>query len=131
MGDESTSRQIANLDQRLRQLEQVFRVKTNGGVDINVRGPLRVEATAGIEVISNTTIKLQDFHGNEFTMGPSGIAANAASKFSINAATYESTLGFAVSTCAHTQFSGVLQTDTIIATNVIGTSYTPGAGNLR
>jgi hypothetical protein len=28
------------------------------------------------------------------------------------------------------KFSGVVQADTVIANNVIGASYTPGAGNI-
>lgn len=32
--------------------------------------------------------------------------------------------------CASSRFTGIVQCDTIIATNVIGSNYTPGAGNV-
>jgi len=33
-------------------------------------------------------------------------------------------------TAGMSKFSGVVQCDTLIATTVVGTTYTPGAGNI-
>jgi len=32
--------------------------------------------------------------------------------------------------CSNSRFSGILRTDTLIANSVVGSSYTPGAGNI-
>lgn len=60
--------------------------------------------------------------GNLVRVTDSGVEITGAS-VSINAATLNANT-------ASSRFSGVLQTDTLVANSVVGQSYTPGAGNV-
>lgn len=60
--------------------------------------------------------------GNLVRVTDGGVEITGAS-VSINAATLNANTAFS-------RFSGVLQTDTLIANSVMGQSYTPGAGNI-
>jgi hypothetical protein len=60
--------------------------------------------------------------GNLVRVTDSGVEITGAS-VSINAASLNANTAFS-------RFSGVLQTDTMIANSVVGNSYTPGAGNI-
>jgi hypothetical protein len=60
----------------------------------------------------------------------SGVTITAASKMTINASTLSISAGSVTVDAGMSKFSGVVQADTVIATSVVGTSYTPGAGNI-
>jgi uncharacterized protein involved in type VI secretion and phage assembly len=77
------------------------------------------------------TVEVVDSNGNSIKMEPSGITVNAAAKVTITAgAQVEVNAGMVTVNAAMSKFSGVVQCDTMIATTVVGTSYTPGAGNI-
>ena len=76
------------------------------------------------------TVRVQDSSGNKVEMTTSGIEVQASAKVSVKASTVEVTAGMVKVDAAMSKFSGVVQADTVIATTVIGTSYTPGAGNI-
>jgi uncharacterized protein involved in type VI secretion and phage assembly len=76
------------------------------------------------------SITVQDSNGNSIKLEAAGITITAAAKFTVNAADAEIAAASVAVNAGMTQFSGVAQTPTIIATSVIGTSYTPGAGNI-
>ena len=77
------------------------------------------------------TVEVVDSNGNSIKMEPSGITINAAAKVTITAgAQVEVNAGMVTVNAAMSKFSGVVQCDTMIATTVVGTSYTPGAGNI-
>lgn len=61
--------------------------------------------------------------GSSITMTTSGRASLTASMIQMSAAQTQFNTAMA-------SFSGVLKCETLIATNVIGASYTPGAGNI-
>lgn len=76
-------------------------------------------------------VEVVDSNGNSIKMEPSGITINAAAKVTVTAgAQVEVNAGMVTVNAAMSKFSGVIQCDTIIATTVVGTSYTPGAGNI-
>jgi len=62
-------------------------------------------ATSGVTITTSASIELQT---DSLTVSASSVTVNAATS----------------------QFSGVVQCDTLIADTVVGTSYTPGAGNI-
>lgn len=64
------------------------------------------------------------------TMTASEITVDSAGPVNINAATVNVSASMVQVDAAMSRFSGVVQCDTIIATSVVGTSYTPGAGNI-
>jgi uncharacterized protein involved in type VI secretion and phage assembly len=77
------------------------------------------------------TVEVVDSNGNSIKMEPSGITVNASAKVTVTAgAQVEINAGMVTVNAAMSKFSGVIQCDTMIATTVVGTSYTPGAGNI-
>lgn len=98
--------------------QENFIVETPGGQKISLKdGPAE--------------IKIEDSNGNYIEMKMSGITINAAMKVTINAGTSLEINAPQVSVnSGMSRFSGTVQTPTIIATSVVGTTYTPGAGNI-
>jgi uncharacterized protein involved in type VI secretion and phage assembly len=72
---------------------------------VQVGGTTVQATTSGVTVTTSASIQLQTA---TLTVSASSVTVNAASA----------------------QFSGVVQCDTMIANTVVGTSYTPGAGNV-
>jgi hypothetical protein len=64
------------------------------------------------------------------TLTPSEITIVSAGPVIINATPVNVSASMVQVDAAISRFSGVIQCDTIIATSVVGTSYTPGAGNI-
>ena len=75
-------------------------------------------------------IEITDSNGNSIKMEASGITITGAAKVTINAGQVEVSAGMVTVNAGMSKFSGVVQCDTLIATSVVGASYTPGAGNI-
>ena len=75
-------------------------------------------------------VTVQDSNGNSCQLAPSGITITAASKLTISAATAEIDIGQVTVNSGTWTYSGVVQCDTLISGTVVGTSYTPGVGNV-
>lgn len=73
---------------------------------------------------------LSDSNGNTITLDGSGIRIEAASEVKVSAAQVKVAAGMVQVDAAMSVFSGVVKCDTLIATSVVSTSYTPGAGNI-
>jgi uncharacterized protein involved in type VI secretion and phage assembly len=76
------------------------------------------------------SILIEDSNGNSVNLESSGITVNAAANVNISAAQVKVSAGLVKVDSAFADFSGVVKCDALIATSVIGTSYTPGAGNI-
>ena len=76
------------------------------------------------------SVTCEDSNGNSIKMEPAGITVQAASKVKVQAATVEVSAGMVTVDTAMAKFSGVVKCEVLIATSVISTSYTPGAGNI-
>ncbi|XZF12937.1 type VI secretion system tip protein VgrG [Chitinophagaceae bacterium MMS25-I14] len=76
------------------------------------------------------SIEVTDGNGNSVKLDGSGVTVTAASKVTINGSTVELTAGSLTINAGMAQFSGVIQAQTVIATAVVASSYTPGAGNI-
>jgi uncharacterized protein involved in type VI secretion and phage assembly len=97
--------------------QEQFIVETPGGQKITLKdGP--------------GSIMLEDSNGNSIKLESAGITVTASAKVSINASTVEVSAGMVKVDAGMSRFSGVVQCDTLIANSVVGTSYTPGAGNI-
>jgi uncharacterized protein involved in type VI secretion and phage assembly len=94
---------------------------------------LRLE-TPGGQVVTladgPATITIQDANGNTLTLDSGGVTLQCSAKVSVTASTMEVSAGQVTVNAGMSKFSGVVQCDTLIATSVVGTSYTPGAGNI-
>lgn len=64
------------------------------------------------------------------TLTSSSIQVNSAGPVEITAANVNVSAGMVQVDAGMSRFSGVVQADTVIANSVVGTSYTPGAGNI-
>jgi len=102
--------------------------ESNGSPKIEFSTPGGVKGTLTDE--SGGSIKLEDAAGNSITIDSQGIALQAASKVKITAGQVEVSAGMVKVDAGMSKFSGVVQCDTLIATTVVATTYTPGAGNI-
>jgi uncharacterized protein involved in type VI secretion and phage assembly len=68
--------------------------------------------------------------GSTVTLESSGISIATGAKVEVQASTVEVTAGQVKVNAALSTFSGMVKCDVLQATTVIGTTYTPGAGNI-
>lgn len=100
---------------------------TNGSVSLLLETP----GGQSIELRdSGNEIELTDANGNTVKLESSGVTVNSSGKVSVQASTVEISAGSVTVNAGMSKFSGVVQADTVIANAVVGTSYTPGAGNI-
>jgi len=94
---------------------------------------LTLETPAGQTIVMRDgpgEVEVRDSNGNTVKLDTGGITVTASAKVTINASTVEVSAGMVTVNAGMSKFSGVVQADTVIATSVVGTSYTPGAGNI-
>jgi uncharacterized protein involved in type VI secretion and phage assembly len=97
--------------------QEKFLVETPGGQKITLQdGP--------------GSVAIEDGNGNSVKLESSGITIDTGSKVTINASQVSVTAGMVQVDAGMAKFSGVVQCDTLIATTVVGSTYTPGAGNI-
>ncbi|HEX7843010.1 MAG TPA: phage baseplate assembly protein V [Kofleriaceae bacterium] len=75
-------------------------------------------------------IELVDSNGNSVKLQASGVTIESAAKVSITATQLEVSAAMVKVSAGMSQFSGVVQSPTVLATSVVSSSYTPGAGNI-
>ena len=75
-------------------------------------------------------VTIQDSNGNSVRLDSSGITVTAAAQVTVNAATAEISAATLTVNAGMSTFSGVVQAQTVIASSIVGASYTPGAGNI-
>jgi hypothetical protein len=75
-------------------------------------------------------VTVADANGNAVELGPAGISITTSKKLTFSAATAQFDIGQAKVNSAQWQYSGVVQSDTVISSGIVGASYTPGAGNI-
>jgi uncharacterized protein involved in type VI secretion and phage assembly len=68
--------------------------------------------------------------GTTITVDPSGVSVQCPGKVTIEASQVEVTSGMVNVNAAMSTFNGVVKCDVLIATTVVGSTYTPGAGNV-
>ena len=77
------------------------------------------------------TVTLQHTNGASIVIDVAGnVTVTANANCNINASVVTLTAAMVTVNAAMSQFSGVVQADTVITNSVISTSYTPGAGNV-
>ena len=114
------------------------RIRSKNGITITLDDQQGQE-TLTLETPGGQTITLkdgpgaitcEDSNGNTVKMESAGVTIQAASKVKVQASTVEVSAGMVTVDTAMAKFSGVVKCETLIATSVISTSYTPGAGNI-
>lgn len=97
--------------------QEKFIVETPGGQKITLKdGP--------------GSVAIEDSNGNSIKLETSGITLTAAAKVTVNASLMEISASMLTVNAGMSNFSGVVQCDTMISNAVISSSYTPGAGNI-
>jgi uncharacterized protein involved in type VI secretion and phage assembly len=94
---------------------------------------LRLETPMGQSIVlddGQLSIEAQDATGNSIKMAPDGITITAVSQVEIQASTVQVDAASVTVNAAFSEFSGVVQCSALIADAVVGTSYTPGVGNI-
>lgn len=75
-------------------------------------------------------IEIVDANGNSVKLESAGITVQASAKVTVQAASVDVSAGMVKVDAGMSKFSGVVQCDTLIATTVVASTYTPGAGNI-
>ncbi|MDT7951095.1 MAG: phage baseplate assembly protein V [Acetobacteraceae bacterium] len=97
--------------------QELLRLETPGGQSFTLKdGP--------------GAVTIEDSNGNSVKLETAGITVTAAAKVTVNAAQVAISAGLVTVDAGMSRFSGVVQCDTLIATTVMGATYTPGAGNI-
>src|SRR5438874_13385350 len=94
---------------------------------------LRLETPMGQSIVlsdEDLAIVAQDATGNSIKLAPEGITITAVAEVKIQASTAEIDAGMLTVDVPFSQFNGVVQCDVLISDAVVGTSYTPGVGNI-
>jgi uncharacterized protein involved in type VI secretion and phage assembly len=76
------------------------------------------------------SVEVDDSNGNSIRMDSSGITINASATVTINASQVVVTASQVTVNAAMSQFSGVVQANTVITNTIVSAVYTPGAGNV-
>ncbi|MEZ4671033.1 MAG: phage baseplate assembly protein V [Anaerolineae bacterium] len=76
------------------------------------------------------SVTIKDANGNTIVLNSSGITVNSSGAVKVQATTVDVTASMVKVNSGMSEFSGVVKCDTLIATSVVATSYTPGAGNV-
>lgn len=94
-----------------------FQVETPGGQKLVLKdGPGQVT--------------IEDESGNSIKLTPGGVKIAASARVEVAASTVKVSAGMVSLDSGMVKVSGTLQCDTMIASSVIASSYTPGAGNV-
>ncbi|MET1254238.1 phage baseplate assembly protein V [Aliikangiella maris] len=68
--------------------------------------------------------------GNTITFDSAGVTVNSPAEVAVSASTVKVDSGMVTVNAGMSSFSGVVKCDTLIATTVVSSTYTPGAGNV-
>lgn len=76
------------------------------------------------------SIRLVDCNGNSVRMDQTGVHIASSATITLEASQVNIAAGVLAVDAGVASFSGVVKADTVICTNVVSASYTPGAGNI-
>lgn len=76
------------------------------------------------------SVIVEDANGNSIKLETGGITITAAATVKVQAAKVEVSAGMVQVDAAMAKFSGVVQCQSLIATSVVSSTYSPGAGNV-
>lgn len=114
------------------------RIRSKNGVVVTLddqqgQEKLVLETPAGQKVTLSDgpgRVRIEDSNGNSVVLESSGITITAAAQVKVEAANVKVSAGMVTVDAAMAKFSGVVKCEVLMATSVVGTSYTPGAGNV-
>ncbi len=116
--------------------DEKYVVKTPSGTVLEFSDE---EPRVSLTTQSGYSITIDESNGGEVTiergsqsvkLTSSDINIDSSGQVNVNASTMNVSAGMVKVDAGMSKFSGVVQCDTLIATSVVGTTYTPGAGNI-
>ncbi len=116
-------------------VEDCYAIKTKNGTTLVIDGS---SPSVTVTTPHNNSITLTDsgdtctvqVGGTTIQATTSGVTVTTSSSIQLQTASLTVTASSVTVNAATSVFSGVVQCDTMIANTVVGTSYTPGAGNI-
>ena len=118
-------------------VEDVYALVTPGGtklvMDESASPRVHIETPGGHKITIDDTGAgevIIERGGDQVKLSAEGIAITSSLKVKVEATQVEVSAAMVKVDAGMSQFSGVVKCDTLIATSVVGASYTPGAGNL-
>lgn len=118
-------------------VEDIYAIVTPGGtklvMDESASPKVTIETPAGHKIIIDDSGAGEitiDRSGDQVKLSADGISITSSLKVKVEASQVNVSAGMVSVDSGMSQFSGVVRCDTLIATSVVGTSYTPGAGNI-
>jgi uncharacterized protein involved in type VI secretion and phage assembly len=118
-------------------VEDIYAIVTPGGtkliMDESSSPKVTIETPAGHTIIIDDSGAGEitiDRSGDQVKLSADGISITSSVKVKIEASQVDVSAAMVKVDAAMSQFSGVVKCDTLIATSVVGTTYTPGAGNV-
>jgi uncharacterized protein involved in type VI secretion and phage assembly len=101
--------------------------ESNGQEKIEIETPAGVRAVLTDASSGSITFTTAE---STVTLDSEGVAVDTSGTVSVNASQAEITAGIVNVDAGFSKFSGTVECDTLIATSVVGSSYTPGMGNV-
>lgn len=118
--------QMAALRLRLEELTQLVA----GLQDLLASQCVRQAANGNLIFPANAQRVQASLFGNSITLDAAGCRIETPGSFALSASAATVNAGQVQTNAGMASFSGVVKCDTIIANSVVGSSYTPGAGNI-
>ncbi len=123
---------IEQLEAQLAVLKEVVSIDYTGNVAITSPGGILLNASGTLQLQAGSAVELQG--GSQSATlklkSTGSVEVNTSAKFKVAAATVEETASQVKFNAAMVQCSGTIKSDTVIASNVVASNYTPGAGNI-
>ncbi len=127
----AATNRIAQLEAQVHRLEGALHVSNSGNVEIHSTGGLKILAGGQLTLEGGQQgVVVKNMAGESLTFSPGTLTLKASAKISLQCAALDLTASTIKADAAMSNFSGVVKCQTIIAHSVVGSSYTPGAGNI-
>lgn len=102
-------------------------VEEGGREKVEIETPAGVKATLTDEAGGSITLETSQ---HSITLDSQGVTIDSSALVTVNASKVSVSAGQVSVDAGLSKFSGVVQCDTLIATTVVGSTYTPGVGNV-
>jgi len=102
-------------------------------VTLTSNNRIEIESVAGQKITIEGDaggVLIQDDSGDSIQLQRGSILISASAKISLKCSEIEIDASILTVNAGMAKFSGVVQTDTLVANSVVASSYTPGAGNI-
>ncbi len=121
--------------QNAQPVEENYLIRTPGGSEMRMNDEtpsVEIKTSSGYRVLIDDAageVKIER-EGQTITLNSSSVDINASSSININASTVKLQASTVDIQAGMTKASGTIQCSTLIASSVVSSSYTPGAGNI-